>query len=38
MIPDYGKFAFVVWTSYGLAAFIIGLLVVYTFANKKHRK
>lgn len=37
-MPDFGKFAFVVWTSYALTAALIAALVVYTLINKRHRK
>ena len=37
-MPDYGKFAVVVWSSYALTAAIIAALVIYTFAQKRHRK
>lgn len=35
---DFGKYAFYIWTSYGLSAAVLGALVLYTFAAKPKDK
>lgn len=36
-MPDYGKFEFVVWTSYGLTAFVLLALIALTLWRKNDR-
>lgn len=36
-MPDYGKFEFVVWTSYGLTAAVLIALIALTLWRKRDR-
>ncbi|GEM_PF-3257769 len=36
-MPDYGKFEFVVWASYGLTAFVLTGLVALILWRKRDR-
>jgi len=36
-MPDYGKFEFVVWTSYGLTAVVLGALIALILWRKRDR-
>lgn len=35
MIPDYGKYAFYVWSAYGASALVLGALVVSTLRRNR---